>query len=302
MRDYGKISTTIWDSRKFGSVSDDARLLYLYLHTCKSVNSVGCFTLKQGYALADLGWSEERYRKGMDTLCKAYLIGFDEVENLVRIVDFLKFDPFTNPKHAMAGVKIANGLPECEEKFNLFRDIADSKHVKNPEDLAYPIETLSKPYRNPEPEPEPEPEEEPNGSLSSGDDEQDSDPEPIDEISQAVEAYRRVAEQRGWPDIRILSKARRSALSARLREAGGISGWEAALEKAESSSFCNGQNDSGWVVTFDFLTKQSSFAKLMEGNYDDRPSKDRPSQISGGSGQGASMASLVARREAQRAN
>lgn len=121
-----------------------------------------------------------------------------------------------------------------------------------------------------QPEPEPEPykkEEEPNGSLSSGDDAT----KPFDEIAQAVSAYNVAAESAGWPQVKILSTSRRSALKARLKECGGIEGWHAALEKAQSSPHLTGQNDRGWTASFDFLTRQSSFAKLMEGNYDAKP-------------------------------
>lgn len=101
----------------------------------------------------------------------------------------------------------------------------------------------------------------------------------VDEIAEAVADYNRTAADAGWPVLRILSKPRRAALSARLREAGGIEGWRVALAKARASPHCCGQNDRGWVASFDFLTKQSSFAKLMEGNYDDRRSS-RPDQRS----------------------
>lgn len=121
-----------------------------------------------------------------------------------------------------------------------------------------------------QPEPEPEPdirEEEATASLSSGDDA----PRPVDEIAEAVSAYNATAVEAGWPKMAVLSKARRSKLAARLREAGGIDGWHAALSKARGSPHCCGENDRGWTANFDFLTQQSSFAKLMEGNYDRRP-------------------------------
>ena len=120
-------------------------------------------------------------------------------------------------------------------------------------------------------------EEEAYASLSSGDDapaDAPTKPKPFDEIARAVTAYNATAEASGWPTVRILSKARRSALAARLREAGGLAGWEAALSKAQASPHCCGENARGWTANFDFLTRQSSFAKLMEGNYDPRHRHD----------------------------
>jgi len=164
MRDYGKISTTIWNSQKFRSLpSDDARLLYFYLHTCPHVNSVGCFVLRDGYAADDLGWEKERYRYGIETLRKANLIGYDRAERLVKIENFLAFDPFNNAKHAKGAIKIALSLPDCRIKLLLLREISNSRFVGESPDLAAAIDTLSIRYRSPEPEPEPDPEPEPNG-------------------------------------------------------------------------------------------------------------------------------------------
>lgn len=144
---------------------------------------------------------------------------------------------------------------------------------------------------------EPQEEPEPYGSLSSGDD-LNSEP---DEIQIAVDQFNAAAEESGWPTIRILSKSRRSALAARLRECGGLEGWAVALAKAQASPHCCGQNDRGWVANFDFITRQSSFVKLMEGNYDNRNRNNRPQQR-GPSGYGSGTVDAfaeVARRRAQ---
>jgi len=167
MRDYAKIYTVIWRSRKFSRLdSDDARYLYLYLHSCPHSNLIGCFPLPEGYALADLGWDSERYRKAMDSLSKAFLVGFDRDEMLVRIVDFIRHDPFTNPKHAAGAVKVAMSLPDCEEKQRLIEDLRGAKYV-NIADLGPQNDSLSKAYRNPEPEPEPEPIPEPKKEIAA---------------------------------------------------------------------------------------------------------------------------------------
>jgi hypothetical protein len=162
MRDYAKISTTIWNSRKFRSLAtDDARLLYFYLHTCQHVNSVGCFVLPDHYAMGDLGWTKDRYLKAMDSLSKAYLVAMDQAENLIRIIDFTKHDPFTNPKHAEGALRVAMSLPMTQETVHLFNDLLTSKHVSDKAKIEQKIksfDSLSEPYRNPEPEPEPLPE------------------------------------------------------------------------------------------------------------------------------------------------
>ena len=153
MREFAKISCSIWSSEKFTSLPDDnARLLYLYLHTCPHVNSLGCYVLRPGYALSDLGWDadpegEIRYRNGIEALSKASLIGFDKRHNLVRIVDFLKHSPFANPKHAKGALNILDNIPECEEKSRLIKDIGYQKHLP-PDFFRHGDDTVSIPYRN----------------------------------------------------------------------------------------------------------------------------------------------------------
>jgi hypothetical protein len=108
---------------------------------------------------------------------------------------------------------------------------------------------------------------EPYGSLSLAN----------DDAAQALAEYNAAAKQAGWPSVQLLTKPRRQAVLARLKECGGLPGWRDALARARASPHCCGQNDRGWTASFDFLTQQSSFAKLMEGNYDAKPRTDRPS-------------------------
>lgn len=94
----------------------------------------------------------------------------------------------------------------------------------------------------------------------------------VDEISQAVSAYNEAAEVVGWSKVQKLSRERRGKLSARLKEAGGIEGWRVAMSKARASPLCTGDNERGWVASFDFLISKEKFTRLMEGQYDDRRS------------------------------
>ncbi|WP_102858284.1 YdaU family protein [Phaeobacter inhibens] len=152
--------------------------------------------------------------------------------------------------------------------------------------------------KQPEPEPEPYKIEDTNVSLSPAD---DASFRAVDEIAEAVNDFNVAAGASGWPKVKVLSKARRSALAARLRECGGLDGWRVALEKARGSPHLCGQNDRGWVANFDFLTRQSSFAKLMEGNYDNRDhtgqhqSRPHPGTSRPGHGTAAAFATVAAR-------
>ena len=137
MREFAKISCSIWSSEKFRALSsDDARYLYFYLHTCPHVNSLGCFVLRPGYALSDLGWDDNietgaiRYRNSIEALSKANLIEFDNATAVVKIVDFLRHTPFANPKHAKGALRSLDAIPDCRIKMELISEINDMRHVE----------------------------------------------------------------------------------------------------------------------------------------------------------------------------
>jgi len=159
MRDYGKINTTLWQSKRFISLSDDkAKLFYLYLHTSTHTNSIGCYRLPIGYAMADLGWTETEVLKAIDSLCKALLIEWNEDENILKIAKFLEKSPTTNKKHAIGAVKLALALPDCDLKASVVKDLKADKYACDLDELKGLSIAYRKPIDTTEPEPEPEPE------------------------------------------------------------------------------------------------------------------------------------------------
>ena len=96
-----------------------------------------------------------------------------------------------------------------------------------------------------------------------------------DGVDEAFKSYNAQAEINNWPKAQILSKPRISKLKKRVQDCGGIDGWNIALEKAVASDFLNNRTKTNFTNSLDFMLQQSSFTKLMEGNYDNRISKNR---------------------------
>lgn len=159
MRDYGKISTLIWDSKKFKSLrKDEFRYFYLYLHTCTHVNSIGCFKLKIEYIMGDLKWDEKASDRAIKELCIAGLIEWDSEESLILITQFLEKSPTTNPKHAIGSARIALNLPESPLKHKTIENLKGDKFASELPDIKdydSPIDTtLPLPTTEPLPEPD----------------------------------------------------------------------------------------------------------------------------------------------------
>lgn len=89
-------------------------------------------------------------------------------------------------------------------------------------------------------------------------------------IASAIEAFNALAAEVNLPRAQLINAKRRRAVRLRLRDAGGIDGWTAALEKIRSSRFCRGENDRGWRIDLDAMCQPKTFTNLMEGRYDDR--------------------------------
>ena len=81
--------------------------------------------------------------------------------------------------------------------------------------------------------------------------------------------------------IRSLSEARKKAIKARLKTY-SLEDFKTVFENAEASSFLKGSNDRNWTATFDWLIKDANMAKVLEGNYADKPKRyTRKEQVPG---------------------
>jgi hypothetical protein len=110
MRDYGKVYTAFWISEDIRGMSEDGRMLALYLMTCQHGNMLGCFRLTNAYAADDLQWEIERVAKGFDELLEkrfAYRCGRTF---WVFIRQFLKWNRFENPNVGVAAGKMFDTL------------------------------------------------------------------------------------------------------------------------------------------------------------------------------------------------
>lgn len=76
-----------------------------------------------------------------------------------------------------------------------------------------------------------------------------------------------------FPRITKLSEKRKKAMKARLRTY-TLEDFQKLFEMAEASSFLKGQNSRSWSATFDWLITDANMAKVLDGNYADKDSKE----------------------------
>ncbi|MBZ7451319.1 hypothetical protein FMJ32_27680 [Klebsiella michiganensis] len=93
-------------------VSDDARLLALYLLTGQHTNMIGCFRLPDGYVSEDLAWTPERVSKGFDELSANGFATRDSSSKWVLIRNFLSWNSVENPNQGIAALRLFDQVPD----------------------------------------------------------------------------------------------------------------------------------------------------------------------------------------------
>lgn len=174
MRDFSKVSLSVWRSRKFRSLrrDDQAKLAYFYLLTTPHGNAAGCFDLDPVYACADLEWTDDIFAKAIDRLAKASLVSIDRLENSILISNWCRFNPPTNPKHAMGildELKKASSVLLKRQRLQEYTEVFAEKGYGNDKALKGRISDIQKACSAPPMDaPEHDENRKPMDSLSSG--------------------------------------------------------------------------------------------------------------------------------------
>lgn len=126
MRDYGKVYSTFWSSSTTGSLSDDGKLLALYLMTCSHSTISGVFRLPDGYVSEDLNWASERVAEGFMELFRKGFANRCETTKWVWVSKHLEWNKPENPNQRKAAAKVAASIPDqCVWKRDFWRVSAE---------------------------------------------------------------------------------------------------------------------------------------------------------------------------------
>ena len=82
--------------------------------------------------------------------------------------------------------------------------------------------------------------------------------------------------------VKIMSEDRKRAIRARMAAGRTMEDFRRLFEMAEASSFLKGKNNRNWSAKFDWLIKDANMAKVLDGNYEDRDSGRRETDVSSG--------------------
>lgn len=92
-----------------------------------------------------------------------------------------------------------------------------------------------------------------------------------------IEAINSVLKKFNLPEVKKLTPARKTKLSARVKDCGGFAEFLGQMEVAlAGSSFLRGENDRGWRADFDFFLQESKWIKATEGGFADKTKTNEP--------------------------
>lgn len=161
MRAYGIVHTTFWTSETTHGLTDDGKLLSLYLLTGPHTTALGCFRIPDGYVMGDLQWSIERVKKGFTELLVKGFSERCETTNWVLIRTYLKWNPPENPNQRKALRKLAEQIPDNASIKNAIEALINqhcgpSQQLELISEPKANIRTVSEQFQNPIPNQEQE--------------------------------------------------------------------------------------------------------------------------------------------------
>lgn len=140
---YSKIDTMFWKDLKNRTLTDDEKLMFLYILTCPHKNMLGLFVLPVAYIEADLGWNSESDRvsnRVFNTLSslrdKGYVL-YDNEMQIILIKNYLKYNPLESSKQMTGAAKLLPEIPVTNLEDTLisillkFKDERKSKEYNN---------------------------------------------------------------------------------------------------------------------------------------------------------------------------
>jgi len=148
MRDYGKVYTSFWSSATIRGLSDDGRILALYLMTSPHTTIIGAFRLPDGYVCEDLQWSIERVSVTLTELFDNGFANRCETTKWVWIRKHLDWNPPENPNQRKSCAKVSQQIPdECGWKLEFMRVCGEVIGIEPPK-KANPSQTVTEPFLN----------------------------------------------------------------------------------------------------------------------------------------------------------
>ena len=155
---FSKIFVRIWHSKDFRSLSEDGKLLFLYLLSSPHRNMGGYYSIPIAYLCYDLNFEEDRVKKALDELNHKQMAIYDYSAQMILILKWFLYNPIENENQAKGLIKQLAELPsndllevfvECVNRYCRYKEVILKRLSKEREPFKNPSETLTEPYAKP---------------------------------------------------------------------------------------------------------------------------------------------------------
>lgn len=278
------VDTSFWTDGKVDDFSPEDKYFMLYLLTNPFSTQLGIYEISIKQAAFQMGYSVDAVKVLIDRFENKYgVVIFSPATNEIAIKNFLR--------HSI----IKGGAPvrDC-----LIKEIKNVKnkdliaqvflHIKNSETLNGTVKKIIAEY------------EEKNGVLNysnekQNDNDNDNDNEnevsyhdtPNDTLNESFSESSKIIDYQQIVDlfnsacvsfspVCFLSDAMKEDIKASLTKY-AVDDFKQCFKNAEASSFLKGDNKGEWAATFDWLIKADNMAKVLNGNYANKPQNNNKS-------------------------
>jgi hypothetical protein len=126
---YKKIDPRMWDDEKFRSLTNEEKLIAIYIITAQS-NRIGLFVFSVGQALEDLGMVPETFLEGFGKVCQRLKWVWNSASRTVYLPTWWKYNPPEGPNIIKGCLNDLHDLPQtpllamfCENENYLFGSV-----------------------------------------------------------------------------------------------------------------------------------------------------------------------------------
>lgn len=120
---YRKISVQIWNDQKFRQLSDDGKLVFIFVLTHPHMSAIGGMRGTTEGLAAELKWSPKRLSEAFREATERDMVRYDEEACLMILPNFIKHNRPESPNVVVSWQKAFEEMPESYLKFELFQCI-----------------------------------------------------------------------------------------------------------------------------------------------------------------------------------
>lgn len=120
---YRKVSVQMWNDKKFRELSDDGKLVFIFVLTHPHMSAIGGMRGTAEGLAAELKWSPKRLSEAFREATERDMVRYDEEACLMILPNFIKHNRPESPNVVVSWQKAFEEMPESYLKFELFQCI-----------------------------------------------------------------------------------------------------------------------------------------------------------------------------------